>query len=151
MLVKTELIDSSGFVTFTLNDFHFDKAQGYGICCSADHAEKECHCQMYIHICVGVGFEHRKYHRDCSLLHHNSRVIDNTRPLSNYNVSIPFDVRWPVKFRYHWHHLLAISSDYLQLPTPHRCFEHLKKATSFFTLFQKNEKFYNVHISNVGI
>uniref|UniRef100_A0A915PLZ5 Uncharacterized protein n=1 Tax=Setaria digitata TaxID=48799 RepID=A0A915PLZ5_9BILA len=52
---------------------------------------------MYVHICVGVGFEHRKYHRDCSLLHHNSRVIAGTRLLSNYNVSIPFDVRWPVK------------------------------------------------------
>ncbi|VDM15787.1 unnamed protein product [Wuchereria bancrofti] len=54
---------------------------------------------MYVHICVGVGFEHRKFHRDCSLLHHNSRVIAGTQLLSNYNVSIPFDVRWPIKFR----------------------------------------------------
>ncbi|KAL3984610.1 Delta serrate ligand family protein [Acanthocheilonema viteae] len=96
-LLTTNLIDSSGFVTFTLKEFKFDKSQGYGICCSAGHPEIECHCQMYVHICVGVGFEHRKYHRDCSLLHHNSRVIAGTRLLSNYSVSIPFDVRWPVK------------------------------------------------------
>uniref|UniRef100_A0A1I7VAT5 Ovule protein n=1 Tax=Loa loa TaxID=7209 RepID=A0A1I7VAT5_LOALO len=48
------------------------------------------------HLCW-CWIEHRKYHRDCSLLHHNSRVIAGTQLLSNYNVTIPFDVRWPVK------------------------------------------------------
>ncbi|MCP9262433.1 Delta-like protein [Dirofilaria immitis] len=96
-LSTTRLIDSSGFVIFTLKEFEFDETQGYGICCSTDSHEQKCQCQMYVHVCVGVGFEHRKYHRDCSLLHHNSRVIADTRLLSNYNVSIPFDVRWPIK------------------------------------------------------
>uniref|UniRef100_A0A5S6PE97 Delta-like protein n=2 Tax=Brugia malayi TaxID=6279 RepID=A0A5S6PE97_BRUMA len=97
ILSMIKFIDSSGFVTFILKEFQFDKTQGYGICCSADHPEQECYCQMYVHVCVGVGFEHRKFHRDCSLLHHNSRVIAGTQLLSNYNVSIPFDVRWPIK------------------------------------------------------
>uniref|UniRef100_A0A8R1XY00 Uncharacterized protein n=1 Tax=Onchocerca volvulus TaxID=6282 RepID=A0A8R1XY00_ONCVO len=94
-----QLVDSSGFVTFTLKEFQFDETQGYGICCSADHAEQKCHCQMYVHLCIGLGYEHRKYHLDCSLLHHNSHVIAGTRLLNNYSVNIPFDVRWPVKNR----------------------------------------------------
>lgn len=32
---QTKLINSSGFVTFTLKEFQFDKTQGYGVCCSA--------------------------------------------------------------------------------------------------------------------
>lgn len=32
---QTKPIDSSGFVTFTLKQFQFDKTQGYGICCQA--------------------------------------------------------------------------------------------------------------------
>ncbi|OZC12198.1 hypothetical protein X798_00719, partial [Onchocerca flexuosa] len=33
ILSTIQLVDSSGFVTFTLKEFQFDETQGYGICC----------------------------------------------------------------------------------------------------------------------
>lgn len=94
--IQTKLADSAGFVKFILRKFQMNETQADEMCC-ADELEKNCHCEMYAHVCVGVGFEHRKYHRDCSLLHHNSPIIAGTQLYNTYNVSIPFDVRWPVK------------------------------------------------------
>ncbi|VDK27477.1 unnamed protein product [Gongylonema pulchrum] len=76
-----------------------DRTLGEGVCCATIRPEEECRCQIYVHVCVGVGLERRNFYRDCSLLHHNSRVIAGTQFFSNYNFTIPFHVRWPVQTR----------------------------------------------------
>ncbi|VDM98466.1 unnamed protein product [Thelazia callipaeda] len=114
--IETQLIDASGFVAFALKEFRLGKFLEQATCCVDNNVNKDCLCEIYVHICIGVVSEHRnKYHRDCSLLHHNSKIIAHTQLRNYYNVSIPFDVRWPTQIKMLEIFSPSLNSDLLSL------------------------------------
>lgn len=57
----------------------------------------DCWCQLDLRICVGVRMQSSNNHRDCSLVHHISSILFNNQLIGAHNISVPFNIRWPLK------------------------------------------------------
>ncbi|VDK59906.1 unnamed protein product [Anisakis simplex] len=93
-------IDASGTFQFEFKAFEANGALNAGKCCP-DGAYSDitsCTCEAYVHLCVGVRSNYQRNHRDCALIHHNSRsIIRESKMIGIYSISLPFNVRWPQK------------------------------------------------------
>ncbi|KHN73879.1 hypothetical protein Tcan_16778 [Toxocara canis] len=94
VVVRTK---AAGTLKFKLLEFETDGTLSDGTCCGGGSNGSKCVCEAFVHVCIGVGWEHRKHYRDCALIHHNSAIIARNKMIGIYAVNISFDVRWPLK------------------------------------------------------
>ncbi|VDD95301.1 unnamed protein product [Enterobius vermicularis] len=85
---------TGGHIRFSLVEFSTDGRLGNGECCRSDDSATICRCNFYVHICLSVGFEIKKFYRDCWVGYHGSDMLAVNTLTESYNVSIPF-TQWP--------------------------------------------------------
>ena len=72
-----------------MSDFYVAKSFFF-----VDDSATICRCNFYVHICLSVGFEIKKFYRDCWVGYHGSDMLAVNTLTESYNVSIPF-TQWP--------------------------------------------------------